>query len=200
MKYPATFLFILITHLLFGQIPTPTDFLGYELGERFTRHARVIDYFEEVAETARQVSIVNHGETYEHRPLVVTYVTSPDNAAQLEAIQTTNLARTGLSEGDTQVFSDIAIVWLSYNVHGNEAVSTEAAMQVLYELSSGENAQANEWLKNTVVIIDPCINPDGRDRYVNWYNQKANTITNAQPESWEHDEPWPGGPHEPLLI
>lgn len=27
-----------------------------------------------------------------------------------------------------------------------------------------------EWLKNTVVIIDPCINPDGRDRYVNWFN------------------------------
>jgi hypothetical protein len=125
--------------------------------------------------------------------LVVTYVTSPKNAAQLEAIRQANLARTGLAEGNNEAFNELSIVWLSYNVHGNEAVSTEAAMGVLYELASGQNPQAVEWLDNTVVIIDPCINPDGRDRYVNWYNQKVNAIPNPQPESWEHDEPWPGG-------
>jgi hypothetical protein len=72
------------------------------------------------------------------------------------------------------------IVWLSYNVHGNEPASSEAAMKTLYALVGGEDARASkgagsggspvDWLKNTVVIIDPCINPDGRDRYVNWYN------------------------------
>ncbi|WKN41130.1 M14 family metallopeptidase [Tunicatimonas pelagia] len=193
MRYSIGLLLSLTTSLLFGQIPTPADFLGYELGKRFTRHAQVINYFERVAETADQVSLVTYGETYEHRPLVLTYVTSPENTAQLEAIQAANLARAGLREGDDKAFDNVAIVWLSYNVHGNEAVATEAAMQLLYELSSGDNSQATEWLKNTVVIIDPCINPDGRDRYVNWYNQKVNTITNVQPDSWEHDEPWPGG-------
>ncbi len=193
MKYLIGSLLSLTTSMLLGQIPTPADFLGYELGERFTRHAQVLGYFEQVAEQKATVTLVRYGETNEHRPLAVTYITSPENVAQLAAIQVANLARTGLGEGDSQVFNDLAIVWLSYNVHGNEAVSTEAAMRVLYELASGNNAQAVEWLKNTVVIIDPCINPDGRDRYVNWYNQKANTILNPHPESWEHDEPWPGG-------
>lgn len=193
MKYIAVFLLSFAANLLFGQIPTPANFLGYELGERFTRHSQVISYFEEVAKQSGNVTMVNYGETNEYRPLVVTYVTSLENATQLEAIQAANLARTGLNKGDGQAFNNLAIVWLSYNVHGNEAVSTEAAMQVLYELTSGETPQVDEWLKNTVVIIDPCINPDGRDRYVNWYNQKANTILNPHPESWEHDEPWPGG-------
>jgi hypothetical protein len=193
MKYLASLLLLSLTFSASAQIPSPQEFLGYNLGDRFTRHSRVIDYFEEVAEAADHISLVTYGETNEHRPLVVTYVTSPKNAAQLEAIRQANLARTGLAEGNNEAFNELSIVWLSYNVHGNEAVSTEAAMGVLYELASGQNPQAVEWLDNTVVIIDPCINPDGRDRYVNWYNQKVNAIPNPQPESWEHDEPWPGG-------
>jgi hypothetical protein len=49
------------------------------------------------------------------------------------------------------------------------------------------------WLENTVVIIDPCINPDGRDRYVNWFNQVKSTPYNIDQNAKEHSEPWPGG-------
>ena len=48
-------------------------------------------------------------------------------------------------------------------------------------------------LKNTVVILDPCINPDGRDRYAQWYNRVANQGGNPAPFAIEHNEPWPGG-------
>jgi hypothetical protein len=82
-----------------------------------------------------------------------------------------------------------AIVWLSYNVHGNEASSTEAAMATVYELITKKQA----WLENTVVIIDPCVNPDGRDRYANWFNQVKSTPYNKAQDAAEHDEPWPGG-------
>ncbi len=43
------------------------------------------------------------------------------------------------------------------------------------------------------MVIDPCINPDGRERYVNWYIQNANSPYNINPDSKEHHEPWPGG-------
>lgn len=193
MRYLLSITLIILATSLLAQVQSPEEFLGYNLGERFTRHARVVDYFEQVAEQVDNITLVPYGETNEHRPLMVAYVTAPENAARLEAIRQSHLARTSLAEGNTEEFEDLAIVWLSYNVHGNEAVSTEAAMGVLYELATTRNAQAAEWLKNTIVIIDPCINPDGRDRYVNWYNQKVNAIPNPQPESWEHDEPWPGG-------
>ena len=86
-----------------------------------------------------------------------------------------------------------AIVWLSYNVHGNEPSSSEVAMKVLYELLNPTNQQTKEYLKNTVVLIDPCLNPDGRDRYVNWLTSVTGKNANPNPDAREHSEPWPGG-------
>ena len=66
---------------------------------------------------------------------------------------------------------------------------TEAAMQTLYELIVDKKL----WLENTVIIIDPCVNPDGRDRYVNWYNQVKASPYDTNQNATEHNEPWPGG-------
>src|SRR6185312_7501921 len=86
-----------------------------------------------------------------------------------------------------------AIVWLSYNVHGNEPASSEAAMQTLFDLVDPSNMLTKAWLKNTVVVIDPCLNPDGHDRYVSFYNSVKGSVPNPDPVSREHAEPWPGG-------
>ncbi len=71
--------------------------------------------------------------------------------------------------------------------------SSEAAMLTLYALVDPSNTKTKEWLKNTVVVIDPCLNPDGRDRYVNWYNSVVGKNYNPQLIAREHREPWPGG-------
>ncbi|MBX2944341.1 MAG: zinc carboxypeptidase [Cyclobacteriaceae bacterium] len=173
------------------QLLPPNQFLGYELGERFTRHHRVVEYFQHVASAVPTIELYKYGETYEYRPLVYAVIASTENYARLEQIRLDNLRRTGLAEGTPS--TKVAIVWLSYNVHGNEASSLEACMQTLYELADPNNAKSREWLKNTVVIIDPCINPDGRDRYANFYNQYGNRPANSSGDAREHREPWPGG-------
>ena len=175
----------------FAQSQSPKDFLGYELGDRFTRHHKVVDYFKHIAETNSNVKLIKYGETYEHRPLHLAFISSPENFAKLEELRLEHLKTAGVIEG--QASSDIAVVWLSYNVHGNESVSTEAAMKTLYALVDPDNQETKKYLENTIVIIDPCINPDGRDRYVNWYNQYVNSPYNTNPDSKEHHEPWPGG-------
>lgn len=168
---------------------SPSDFLGYELGTKFSRHHQVVDYFKHIeANNASRVKLVQYGETYERRPLYVAYVTSEENMRNLETIRQNNLKNTGILEGSS-TNNDIAIVWLSYNVHGNEASSTEASMLTIYKLLT-ENSS---YLENTVVIIDPCINPDGRDRYVNWYNTTASVPYDIDAQTSEHSEPWPGG-------
>ncbi|RLD27705.1 MAG: zinc carboxypeptidase [Bacteroidetes bacterium] len=170
------------------QIQSPDDFLGYELGTQFTRHHKVVDYFKYVAsQMSNQVQLEQYGETYEGRPLYVSYISSEENIQQLETIRENNLKNAGVLEGNAT--NDIAIVWLSYNVHGNEASSTEASMKTIYTLLT----QKQDWLKNTVVIIDPCINPDGRDRYANWYNETKSTPYDTDQQASEHNEPWPGG-------
>lgn len=178
------------TAVLTGQnIKSPSEFLGYDIGTQFSRHHQIIDYFQNVAETLpNQVKLEQYGSTYERRPLYLAYISSEANMQNLETIRENNLKNAGLLDG-TPNQTDTAIVWLSYNVHGNEASSSEAAMLTLYKLLT----ERKELLENTVVIIDPGINPDGRDRYVNWFNETASQPYDIDQQASEHREPWPGG-------
>jgi hypothetical protein len=173
-------------------LPSPDAFLGYALGDRFTPHHRIVAYFEAVAAASDRVQLMSYGQTNEGRPLMLAFVSTPDNLARLEEIREANLRRARLLDGDAGA-DRTAIVWLSYNVHGNESNSSEAAMATLHRLVDPGNADAAGWLENTVVIIDPLINPDGRDRYANWYNQVVGMQMDADPVAVEHSEPWPGG-------
>ena len=170
-------------------IQSPSDFLGYDIGTQFSRHHQVIDYFKSVANAVpNQVKLEEYGKTNERRGLYLAFVTSEANMQNLETIRENNLKNTGLLAGEPSS-TDIAIVWLSYNVHGNEASSTEASMLTLYKLLT----EQKDLLKNTVVIIDPSVNPDGRDRYVNWYNETKSQPYDIDRQASEHNEPWPGG-------
>lgn len=171
------------------EIKSPSQFLGYELGTRFSRHHQVVAYFNYVSKNSSSMKLEQYGETNEHKPLYVSYISSEENIVNLEQIRKNNLQITGILEGDNLSNNIVVIVWLSYNVHGNESSSTEAAMVTLYELIT----KRQDWLKNTVVIIDPCLNPDGRDRYVNGYNQIKSTPFNYAQDAKEHRESWPGG-------
>jgi len=182
-----SFLFLFLSITLKAQLKSPSNFLGYEIGTEFSRHADVVNYFEHVAANSNMVTYANYGMTNERRPLTYAIISTPQNLANIETIRRDNLKNIGLEAGSSN--PQIAIVWLSYNVHGNEASSTESAMLTLYKLIT----EKQEWLQNTVVIIDPCINPDGRDRYVNWYNQVKSTPYNVVQTASEHSEPWPGG-------
>jgi hypothetical protein len=180
-------LLVFISFNLNAQIKSPSEFLGYDIGTQFTRHADVVNYFYYVANNSDLVTYGNYGKTNERRLLTYAIVSSKENLENIELIKTNNLKNAGIKEGAAN--PEIAIVWLSYNVHGNEASSTEAAMQTLYELIVDKKL----WLENTVVIIDPCVNPDGRDRYVNWYNQVKASPYDTNQNATEHKEPWPGG-------
>ncbi|MEN8789968.1 MAG: M14 metallopeptidase family protein [Flavobacteriaceae bacterium] len=186
MRIYYAVLLLIFSHAVYGQdLKSPAEFLGYELGSKFTPHHRVVDYCEHLAENANKLARLQYyGKTYEDRPLLLLYVSSEENLRSLESIRLEHLKSTNGGSG-----SGKAIVWLSYNVHGNESVSTEASMQTLYELLTSRQ----EYLENTVVILDPCINPDGRDRYVNWYRQVKNAPHQLDPLSREHHEGWHSG-------
>jgi hypothetical protein len=195
-KVPAGLVLLLfISSMALAQVKSPEQFLGYKLGARYTPHFNIVNYCKQVAEAAPQmVKLEQYGTTNEGRSLLLLYVTSPENLAHLEEIRVNNRRLAGMTNDKMAPNEKApAILWLSYNVHGNETSSSEAAMLTLYELVNPANTKTKEWLQHTVVIIDPCINPDGRDRYVNWFNSVVGTNPNPQPFTREHSEPWPGG-------
>jgi len=155
MQKLTIYLFVVLSSISFTiaqNLQSPDTFLGYKLGTQFTRHHKVVDYFKHLAsQMPNHVQLEQYGKTYEGRPLYVSYISSEENIKNLETIRENNLKNAGLLNGNAST-NNIAIVWLSYNVHGNEASSTEASMKTLYTLLT----EKQEWLKNTVVIIDPC--------------------------------------------
>ncbi|GAB1309681.1 M14 family metallopeptidase [Urechidicola sp. KH5] len=182
-----SFLLFISIQLLAQNIQSPSQFLGYELGTQFSRHHEVVSYYKYLESQVENLQLQQYGTTNERRGLYLAILSSNQNMQQLETIRLDNLKRTGMVEGTAS--TNIPIVWLSYNVHGNESSSTEASMQTIYELLTSKK----NLLENAVVIIDPCINPDGRDRYVNWYNQVKSSPYNKSQDAREHSEPWPSG-------
>ncbi|MCY4000862.1 MAG: M14 family metallopeptidase [Bacteroidetes bacterium] len=175
-----------------AQLQSPSEFLGYRLGQEFTPYHRVNDYIHHVAATSENVIHVEYGRSYEDRSLQYLIVSSVDNLSRLEEIRMSNLQRAGLLDGSPSEHAPV-IVWLSYNVHGNESVGTETALKVLHTLASAETPKIANWLDSTIVILDPCLNPDGRERYVHFYRQTRGSHANVLEEAREHSEPWPGG-------
>src|ERR1700730_5967172 len=130
------FLFLGCFFAAFSQeISSPQSFLGYKLGERFTPHYRIVEYFRYIAQASKNVKLVQYGTTNEGRPLIAMFIASDENIGRLEEIRKNNLRLAGLETAASPAISNTpVIVWLSYNVHGNEPASGEAAMQVLFDM------------------------------------------------------------------
>src|SRR6476469_3272484 len=191
-KFSLLFLLIGFAFTSFAQLQSPEQFLGYKIGTHFTPHWRIVEYYKHVAAAVpSMVKLQPYGQTNEGRPLLVAYVSTAENISNLETIRSNNLK--SAATGNRAPAGTPVIVWLSYNVHGNEPASSEAAMQTLFALVDPSNMQTKSWLQNTLVIMDPCLNPDGRVRYVNWFNSVAGTTYNPSVFAREHREPWPGG-------
>ena len=111
-------------------VSSPASYLGYTVGTRFTRHHNIVSYFNAIAQAVPdRVKIINYGKTNEGRDLLVAAVGLPENIAQLEKIRKHN---NGLVDGTVEDLNQPGIVWLNYNVHGNEPASSEAAMLTLF--------------------------------------------------------------------
>jgi len=194
MRNPLLLLALLLvtTTQVYAQLQSPDEFLPHNIGETFTPHHQLVDYYQHVADNSSNVQLIEYGRTNEQRPLLLAFVSTPENLARLEGIRTNHLRRTGLVEGEPSD-ENMAIVWLSFSVHGNEASGSESAMPVLYELVDPNNTRTKAWLENTIVILDPSVNPDGYSRYTHWFRGAANRIPNPNLDSREHQEPWPGG-------
>ncbi len=179
--------------LTLAQVMPPNDFLPHTFGEEFTPHHRLVDYFDHVSQESPRVLVKSYGKTNQNRPLIYAIITSERNHKIIEEIRKNNLRRAGIENGKAIELYDKSIIWLSFGVHGNEAGASESAIQTLHELASRQDPSTLDWLDNTVVIIDPCLNPDGYNRYTNWQINITGQYKNPSYADNSHMEPWPSG-------
>jgi hypothetical protein len=175
------------------EIPTPEEFLGYEIGEQHTRHDLIVAYLIKLAEISDRASIEVYGKTHEKRKLVMLTVTSLENLKNLETIKLNHLQFVNPAQTPKNYNEVPVIIQLGYNVHGNEPSSSEAALLTAYTLVASNSLEVLEYLEKSVIFIDPTINPDGRDRHTQWVNQYQSKTLVSDNIDAEHTEAWPRG-------
>ncbi len=176
-----------------SNIQSPEEYLGYEIGFEHTRHDLIVAYLKYLSNVSEKAKIVKYGESHEGRDLIMLTVSSTENLNNLEKIKDEHLKHT-IPGIKTKIDSSLPIIVnLGYGVHGNEPSSAEAAILAAYTLVASENNKIKRLIQNSVVFIDPTINPDGRDRHSQWANQYKSINLVADSNDAEHNEAWPRG-------
>lgn len=181
-------------------IPSVDAVLDYASGEHITWSGDVRRYFEALQASApRRVKLVPYATSWEGRELFYAVISAPGNMQRLDEIRENmhrlrDPRRTTAAEASALIENTPAVTWLAYGVHGNEISSSDAAMATAYHLLASESDErVTSILEESVVIIAPVQNPDGRDRFIQRYLTARGLQADADPLSAEHNEPWPSG-------
>ena len=173
------------------EIPTPQEIIGFVPGKWHVSHDKLVQYMQVLAEKSDRFTIKNRGTTYEDRPLYLLTVTSPENHKNIDQIRTDHIAATNKENADNT--NAPIVVYQGFSIHGNEPSGANASLLLAYHLAAAQGPEMEALLKNTVILLDPSLNPDGLQRFASWVNQHKSKNVNPDTYDREYNEVWPGG-------
>jgi hypothetical protein len=177
-------------------VPSPRSLLGFTPGDdrTFADWRQITSYFARLDAASDRVRVQTIGETTLGRPLIVAFISAPENIRDLEKYKAVQRSladpRTVGSdvERDRLIEQGKAVVAISCSIHSNEIVASQMSMQLAFELSTARDADTREILQNTILILIPSANPDGVDIVGNWYRDKLGGAFEGKdpPELYHH--------------
>jgi hypothetical protein len=173
------------------KIPTPKDIIGHEVGEWHITHDKLVEYMKALANSSDRISIEDRGKTFEGRPLLLLTITSPSNHTRIDEIRQRHIDAT--NDSDIDVSNDPIIVYQGFSIHGNEPSGSNASLAAAYYLAASLSSETEDLLKNTIILFDPSLNPDGLQRFAYWANTNKSKNINPDPNDREYFEVWPRG-------
>jgi hypothetical protein len=177
-----------------GQIPKPESVVGHQVGEWLITHDKLIQYMQAIAASSDRVTLKVYGYSYEDRPLVHLIFSSPNNLNRLDELKAQHQQLTDPSaSGHLDIDQMPLVVTLGYSVHGNETSGSNAALVTAYYLAAAEGPEIDALLDNNIIIVDPCLNPDGLTRFATWGNMHKGQVVSPDDINRGFDEVWPGG-------
>ncbi len=170
-------------------IPTPKEYLGWQIGDWHISHDLLQGYLRVLASSSDRVYIEDYARSHEGRPLMGLVFTSPKNQKNIDQIKAdqTDIMK-GKADSDRPV-----VIYQGYSIHGNESSGANAAVLIAYYLAAGQSQEIEDLLNEAVVIIDPCLNPDGFNRFASWANTHKSKVLNPDTNGREFKEAWPRG-------
>lgn len=174
------------------EIPTPEEFFNMNVGEWHLTHDQVLFYMKEIASVSERAIIYEYARSHENRPLVHLVFSTRENQQKLDELKELHY---NFSEPGSEIPSDGVplVVGLTYGVHGNESSATNSSVLTAYYLAAAEGEKIDNLLNSTIIIIDPCLNPDGFVRHSTWANVNQGINDTGSSDSRQLQEFWPGG-------
>ncbi len=175
-------------HMAGQDVPSPEEYFGHEMGadRQLARWDRLVEYYELIGERSERVEVRNVGESTLGKPFLVIFVSSPENLANLDAIQAMNRTlqdpRGASAAAIERAVSDgKAIVVQSYGPHSTEVAPSQASAEILYQMATRTDEDMIRILDQTVAIQIPMFNPDGNHIVTDWYNRWVGTEYEGSP-------------------
>jgi len=177
------------------KIPKPNSFLlsKGEVGSSHVSHDRLVQYMYALANSSSRILIEDRGNTYEGRPLLLLTISSEKNLDKLDEIRKNHLSYTVGNNNNKQSYNRPIIIYQGYSIHGNEPSGSNAALLYAYYLAASNNPKLVNQLNNSVILLDPSMNPDGLQRFAHWANTNKSINLNPDSNDREFDENWPKG-------
>ncbi|MGE0021377.1 MAG: M14 family metallopeptidase [Draconibacterium sp.] len=175
-----------------SKITTPEQFFKMQMGEWHLTHDQVLNYINEIDRISDRAILIEYARSWENRPLVYLVFSSPENQQKLDELKQLHF---NFSEpGSTLKAEDVPLVVnLGYGVHGNESSATNSAVLTAYYLAAAQGEKIDKLLNNTIILVDPCLNPDGFTRHSTWANMHQSSTVMTKTDSRQYREVWPGG-------
>jgi hypothetical protein len=157
-------------------VPSPREILGYVVGtpKKLTYYADIIHYFEALAENSENVKLIPIGKTNLGRMMYIVVIASEETIAHLEKYkdyinQLSDPRETPETKAKEIIAQAKPMYFISCNLHSWETGSAEMSMELAYRLAVSEHPFVKIIRDNVIVIITPCLEPDGHDSFTDWY-------------------------------
>ncbi|MEN8120802.1 MAG: M14 family zinc carboxypeptidase [Bacteroidota bacterium] len=175
-------------------IQTPEEFTGHKYGEWHLEHTQIVSYLKYLDEKSNRITLETYGYSYEKRPILLLNISSETNQKNIETLKKEHQQLSQPKKSKNLDLNNMPIVvWMGYSVHGNEPSGGNSAVLIAYYFAAAQDELVEEILKNTIVLLDPVINPDGFSRAAHWSNSNTHYTQNTDISDRQWTEGWPAG-------
>ncbi len=180
-------------HRYDSSVPTPQEILGFQIGQWHISHNQMLQYMNALAASSDRIKVETTGKSHEHKSLILLTITSKANHQNLEAIRQKHHHLTTDKGQKIDTSSMPVVVYQGFTIHGNEPSGVNASLLIAYHLAASRSQKTQKLLDQSIILIDPCMNPDGMQRFSNWVNSHRSTHLNPDSNDREFHEIWPSG-------
>jgi len=181
-----------------SNVPTPSSVLGFPVGSKPVNKGQIEAVIKAIASKSPRCKLFEYGKTHEGRTLYYLVIGSESNIRRLDSLKADygklSDPRKVSKEAGDKLASDLpALAWMAYCIHGDEMSGSDASLAVAHHLAACTDSSVTKMLDDMVVIIDPLMNPDGRDRYLSMLAQNRTIQPSVDDQSLLHNGYWPAG-------